>query len=351
MPGLSFHGPLPALTPAQTSLAQRLRRHVGTIASSEHNTATPASLEKAALYIEAALTEAGYAVRRQQYRAAGHGVRNLEATLSNVTAGRAPARVLVVGAHYDSAPGSPGANDNASGVAGVIELARLLKANGARTRMTPGTEIRFVLLTNEEPPYFMGDGMGSMRHARELRERGQNVEAALILETIGWYSNARHSQRYPAALAGASASLPDTGDFIAVVGTLPYAGLVQQVLTAFRAAASFPSEGLAAPATVEGVTLSDHAAYIHYGYPALMITDTAYLRYPYYHTPRDTPDKVDYASMARVVDGLARALETMAQGPGPTSAAGGRDRGPQPGPPARPMASASRAPAARVTQP
>jgi Zn-dependent M28 family amino/carboxypeptidase len=154
----------------------------------------------------------------------------------------------------------------------------------------------------------MTEGMGSWRHARDLRERGQKVEAALILETIGYYSDKKNSQRYPPGLAR---FYPNAGNFIAFVGTLESAALVRQALAAFRASATFPAEGLAAPAFVEGVTLSDHSSYKRFGYPALMITDTAFLRYPYYHTAQDTPDKLDYTSMARVVAGLAKAIEAM----------------------------------------
>jgi Zn-dependent M28 family amino/carboxypeptidase len=153
--------------------------------------------------------------------------------------------------------------------------------------------------------------MGSMQHARELRRQGQNVEGALILETVGWYSQQKGSQHLPPGLAG---RYPDTGNFIAFVGTRESSELVRQALAAFRSGSDFPAEGLAAPSYVEGVTLSDHASYNRYGYPALMITDTAFLRYPYYHTAQDTEDKLDYDSMARVVDGLARTIAALAGG-------------------------------------
>lgn len=305
MPKSPAGGTLPALTALQSELAQRLRRHVEAIASSEHNTSTPAALENAARYIEATLAAEGYRVRRQQYNYGGHTVRNLEVTISNAVAGQAP-RILIVGAHYDSAPGAPGANDNGSGTAAVLELARLLKA----MRPAPGTELRFVLFTNEEPPWFMSEGMGSWRHAQELHERGAAVEAALILETIGYYSSDKNSQQYPPGLAK---FYPDTGNFLAFVGITESSALVRRTLAAFRATGAFPAEGLAAPGAVQGVTLSDHTSYNAFGYPALMITDTAFLRYPHYHSAQDTPDKVDYASVARIVTGLAQVIETMAQ--------------------------------------
>ena len=300
----AFMAPASAGAAPQADLAARLAGHVRAIASSEHNTGTPAELEKAALYIEATLAAQGYKVRRDEYTYAGHKVRNLEVAISNIGAGKQPERIYIVGAHYDSAPGTPGANDNGSGTAAVLELARMLK--GAVP--APGNELRFVLFVNEEPPYFGGPGMGSRHHARALKAQGLNVEAALILETIGYYSNAKNSQRYP---PGMSAFYPDQGNFIAFVGTLGSMGLVRKTVSAFRDASAFPAQALAAPASVQGVTWSDHTSYNLEGYDAVMITDTAPMRYPYYHTAADTPDKLDYASMASVVEGMSKVTESM----------------------------------------
>jgi len=293
-----------AATPAP-ALAERLRGHVVAIASREHNTRTPAELEKAAAYIETALVQAGYRPSRQEYAAGGQKVRNIEVSVSNVAAGKRPDRIFIVGAHYDSAQGAPGANDNGSGTAAVLELARLLKT----MRPSVGTEVRFVLFVNEEPPYFMGEEMGSMVHAAEMKRQGQNVKAALVLETMGYYTDKPNTQRLPPGLEG---RYPGTGNFIAFVGTLESSSLVREALAAFRASTDFPAHGLAAPAHTTGVTLSDHASYNRHGYPALMITDTAFMRYPYYHTAEDTPDKLDYEGMARVVDGLAKTIVALA---------------------------------------
>jgi Zn-dependent M28 family amino/carboxypeptidase len=305
----------PGAAAPEIPLEARLRSHVTAIASSEHNTANPAKLEEAARYIESALKNEGYAVRRQEYQAGGphssHLVRNIEVSVANLAPGARPARIFIVGAHYDSAPGAPGANDNGSGTAAVLELARLLKD----MRPSQGTEVKFVFFVNEEPPWLSGElrgeEMGSMQHARQLHEDGQHVEGALVLETIGWYSQQRHSQKLPPGLEG---RYPDTGNFIAFVGTVQSSRLVQDALSAFRAASDFPAHGLAAPAYVQGVTLSDHSSYNRFGYPAIMITDTAFMRYPYYHTAEDTPDKLDYESTARVVKGLARTITALAAG-------------------------------------
>ncbi|MGJ7913875.1 M28 family peptidase [Massilia sp. LXY-6] len=297
----------PGAAAPELPLAARLRAHVTAIASSEHNTTTPAELDQAARYIEDVLKAEGYPIRRQEYRAGGQMVRNIEVSVSNVAPHTKPARIFIVGAHYDSAPGAPGANDNGSGTAAVLELSRLLKD----MRPSQGTEVKFVFFVNEEPPWFKGEEMGSLQHARQLHEEGQNVEGALVLETIGWYTQQRHSQQLP---PGMQKRFPDTGNFIAFVGTIASSRLVQDALSAFRAASDFPAHGLAAPAYVQGVTLSDHSSYNRFGYPAIMITDTAFMRYPYYHTAEDTPDKLDYDSTARVVQGLARTIVALAAG-------------------------------------
>lgn len=287
------------------SLSARLRAHVEAIAAQEHNTATPRALEQSARHIENALNGFGYALKRQEYEAGGQKVRNIEVSIDNVAKGAKPDRIFIIGAHYDSAPGAPGANDNGSGTAAVLELARMLKT----MQPSRGTEVKFVFFVNEEPPWFMSEQMGSMQHAAEMKRLGHQVAGALILETIGWYSNAAGSQRLPPGLED---RYPSTGNFIAFVGTLESSNLVGQALAAFKAHSDFPAHGLAAPAHVMGVTLSDHSSYNRHGYPALMITDTAFLRYPYYHTAQDTPDKLDYESMARVVTGLARTINALA---------------------------------------
>ena len=290
---------------AAPDLAERMRQHVQAVASEEHNTRRPAQLERAAVYIETTLEKAGYTPARQEYEAGGQKVRNIEVAVANVAKGKRPERIFIVGAHYDSAQGAPGANDNGSGTAAVLELARLLKT----VQPASGTEVRFVFFVNEEPPFFLSEEMGSMQHAAEMKRQGQKVEGALVLETMGYYSDKPGSQQLPPGLEG---QYPDTGNFIAFVGTIESSALVRQALAAFQGASDFPAQGLAAPAHTMGVTLSDHSSYDRHGYPALMITDTAFMRYPYYHTAQDTPDKLDYESMARVVEGLAKTIGPLA---------------------------------------
>jgi hypothetical protein len=303
MPGQSHRGPLPQLSAAERELAERLQRHVSRIASREHNTAHPRQLEEAARYIEAELKRYGHTVHRQEFEVDGVRVRNLEVRLSR---GPGAAReTIVVGAHYDSAPGAPGANDNGTGVAAVLELARTLTGGN----VAPGRELRLVLFVNEEPPWFKSDWMGSLVHARQLRQAGAKVSAMLSLETLGYYADRPGSQHYPAPL---DKRYPDTGNFIGFVGDFGSRDLVRRCIGVFRAHAAFPSEGLAAPAALPGVDWSDHWAYRQQGYPAIMVTDTAPYRYPYYHSAEDTPDKPDYGKLAQVVSGIQQVVLELA---------------------------------------
>jgi Zn-dependent M28 family amino/carboxypeptidase len=273
MPGKSYAGPLPPLNGEHRALSLRLRLHVAALAANERNT----DLETPARYIEHALRD----FSTQQFRSGGRMVRNIEAGSGEV----------LVGAHYDTVPGSPGADDNASGVAVLLELARLVPSG-----------VRFVAFANEEAPYFLGPEMGSFVYARE---RAAKLRAMFSLEMLGYYSDAPGSQAYPAPLG---MFYPDRADFIAFVGDLGARALLRKAIGIFREKARFPSEGLAAPSFIPGVAWSDHWSFRKHGFPAIMITDTAFYRYPHYHRASDTPDKLDYERMARVTLGLAEML-------------------------------------------
>jgi hypothetical protein len=295
VPGRSHGGALPPLTPDQEQLAARLQDHVRAIASRPHNVGHPQELEQAALYLERALAGMGYEVRRQPFRADGQEVRNIEVVIE--PAATAEARTLVIGAHYDSYLHAPGANDNGTGTAGVIELARLL----ADLRGRASLRIWLVLFVNEEPPYFKTELMGSLVYARRLKRSGEPVMGMLSLETLGFYSDEAGSQRYPPPLG---LLYPTTGNFVAFVGLISSRPFVRQAVASFRAHALFPSVGGTAPGLIPGIDWSDHWSFEQVGIPAVMITDTALFRYPHYHTPADSPDKVDYGRLARVVSGL-----------------------------------------------
>ena len=305
MPSDSFRGPLPPLTEEQRALEQELQSHVQQLAGriGERNVFRPRQLAAAAEHIRTTLAISGYEVRRQQYQVAGQLCENLEAEVRGTDR---PDDILLIGAHYDSVQGSPGANDNASGVAAMLALARTF----ANTR--PSRTLRFVAFTNEEPPHFQSRHMGSRLYAQRCRAEGERIFLMLSLETIGYYSDEPGSQGYPFPF---SFFYPSTANFIAFVSNMENAPWVTQLLTAFRRHAQFPSEGGALWEWIPGVAWSDHWSFWKEGYPAVMVTDTAPNRYPHYHTAADTPDKVDCARMARVVSGLHQVIVELANSP------------------------------------
>jgi hypothetical protein len=302
VPGRSHVGPLPPATSDGLDAAVRLRRHVVATASVPHNIKNYEALERAAKYIEATLEGLGYSVSRQNFTVAGHTVRNIEVERE---AQMADAPTLVVGAHYDSFENAPGANDNGSGVAAILELARLLKEwQPQRTRL------RLVLFVNEEPPYYRTPDMGSWRYAKTLSERGEKVHGMISLETLGAFSDTPGSQRYPPPFG---LIFPTTAEFVAFVGLPGSRNFLHEVVASFRRHADFPSIGGVAPdVLVPGIGWSDHWAFRSFGYPAIMVTDTALFRYQHYHLPSDTPDKVDYERLARITKGLERVVREVA---------------------------------------
>jgi hypothetical protein len=302
MPLRSYAGTSPPLSAVQLELAGHLSEDVKYLSATigERNVHRLGSLQATTDYLRSALSGEGYAVAEQSYAVEGHTVSNLESILPGSDAAEGS---IVVGAHYDSVPGTVGANDNASGVAATLELARLLQ--GSHPRRT----IRFVFFVNEEPPYFQTSAMGSLVYAMRLRRNAVSVSAMISLETIGFYSDARNSQKYPMLL---SLFYPSRGNFIGFVGNPESRELLRRSIRKFRESAKFPSEGIAAPEDWPGVGWSDHWSFWQGHYPAIMITDTAIFRYPDYHTPLDTLDKVDFEKMARVVDGVRAVVVSIA---------------------------------------
>jgi hypothetical protein len=306
MPGERHRGPLQPLGIGDRALLENLKAHVVAVASEEHNVAHPEALERSARYIEATLSSLGYTVSRQEFETQGVKVRNLEVRRTGPGAGKAP--LIVIGAHYDSAQGAVGANDNGSGVAALIELARLLKSVQSGERL----EVRLVFYVNEELPWFGTEKMGSLVHASGLAREGREVAAMLSLETIGWYSDSAGSQYYPFPF---NLLYPSTGDFIGFVANPRSRNLVRRVIGSFRRHAAFPSEGAVGLESIAGISWSDQWAYWKFGWPAVMVTDTAPFRYPHYHTLRDTPDKLDYDRLARVMRGLEGVVRDLAGAP------------------------------------
>jgi hypothetical protein len=304
MPGRSHSGPLPPLSAEEADLRDRLEGHVRALAGriGERNVFQPAHLAAAAHYLEDQLVGYGHAVTREGFRTGELVVRNLVVERRGSTQA---AEIVVVGAHYDSVMGSPGANDNATGTAALLEIARTL------VHQQPARTVRCVFFVNEEPPFYLTGEMGSLVHARGVRQRGENLVAMLSIETVGYYTDAKGSQRYPFPFA---LFYPSTGDFIGFVGNLASRRMVRRVVAAFRRHAAFPSEGVAAPGWIPGIGWSDHWSFWQQGYPAVMVTDTALFRYGPYHTSEDTPDKVTYDRLAGVVAGLRRVVTDLAAG-------------------------------------
>lgn len=254
-------------------------------------------LEEAAVYIERLFIGLGYEVESQRYRHLDQSFRNLIATKPGT---RTP-QVVIVGAHYDSCF-NPGADDNASGVAALLELARLAREEPS------GRTVKFIAFTNEEPPLFQTEQMGSRVYARAARARGEEIQAALILEMLGYYDDRRGSQQYPPLFG---LFYPSRANFISVVGDFRSGRLCRQVVRAFKRASAFPIESVSTFQSIPGVAWSDHWSFWQEGYPAVMISDTAFLRNPHYHQASDTWETLDYERMAAVVMGLAGVLQEL----------------------------------------
>lgn len=294
MPGTSWSGPLPPLSEEERAVAESLKRDVEALAGriGNRNTHAYPKLMEAVDHIETRMKEAGLTPARQSFDLKVGVCHNIEAEIRGA---RHPEEIVIVGAHYDSVFGGPGANDNATGVAAMLTLA------AAFSRPAPDRTLRFVAFVNEETPYFMTDQMGSRVYARRCRERGEKITAMLSLETMGCFSDRDGTQDYPFPVG---LFYPSRGNFIAFVGNLGSRSLVRGSIATFRRHAQFPSEGAALPGGMPGVGWSDHSSFWNEGYPGIMVTDTAPFRYAHYHTANDTPDKVDFERCARVVVGL-----------------------------------------------
>ncbi len=302
MPGDSY-GELGSLTDKEKALAVSLKQHVEMLAGTigERNLAHYDKLEAAAKYIEQCLEKEGFTTKSQVFEVAGKACRNIEIEFAGT---KKKDEILVVGAHYDSAPGTPGADDNGSGVAALLELARLLK--GRQYERT----VRLVAFPNEEPPYFRKVEMGSYQWAKAAHERKDNIVGMLALETMGSYSDEPGSQTYP--IRGGSLFYPKRGNFIAFVSNQSASVFNRECVGTFRRLVDFPSQGFALPDFVIGVNYSDDWSFNKFGYNATMVTDTAPFRTKTYHQPTDLPDTLNYESMAQVVAGLSQVIGDIA---------------------------------------
>jgi len=299
MPGknVSKAGPL---SPDEVVLRDELRANVHKLAGEigERNMWHYPQLNAAADFIEDSFSRAGLRTRRDSYEMGGQPCHNIEAEIP----GNSP-EIIVIGAHYDSVFGSPGANDNGTGAAATLALARRLAS------AKPKHTLRFVAFVNEEPPYFLSGEMGSLVYARRCKERGDKISAMISLETIGYFSDAPDSQTYPSP--GLGVFYPKVGNFIGFVSNVKSRALLRRVVTLFRRNAKIPSEGASLPAFIPGVSWSDQWSFWQHGYSAIMVTDTAPFRYPYYHSSNDTPDKLDYDRFTLVVSGIGKVIENL----------------------------------------
>jgi len=289
-----------SLSPDEVTLREELRADVQKLAGEigERNMWRYPQLNAATDFIEASFSRAGLHPRRESYELRGQACQNIEVEIPG-----ARPEILLIGAHYDSVFGSPGANDNGSGVAATLALAR--RFAGRKTQHT----LRFVAFVNEEPPYFLSGEMGSLVYAGRCKARGDKISAMISLETIGYFSDAPNSQAYPSRALGAF--YPKVGNFIGFVSNVHSRTLLRRAIALFREHAKVPSEGAALPWFIPGVSWSDQWSFWKNGYPGIMVTDTAPFRYPYYHSANDTPDKLDYDRFALVVSGMEKVIEGL----------------------------------------
>ena len=278
--------------------AGQLQADVAHLAGASRVYSDRPGLDAVAAWIHGRFEACGARVQDQVYGVQGRAYRNVIADF-----GPATGPLIVVGAHYDTCGARPGADDNASGVAGLLALAKLLQAH------PPREPVELVAYTLEEPPFFRSADMGSVRHARALKASGRGVRGVLVLEMLGTYTDAPDSQDYP--LPGLSLIYGSRGDYLAVVGEVGGALFTRRVKAALRGACALPIQSINAPSAIPGIDFSDHRSYWAEGLPAVMLTDTAFLRNPRYHTEADTPDHLDYRRMAEAVRGAYGAVEAL----------------------------------------
>ncbi len=279
--------------------AANLEAHVVRIATdlSPRSSTHLTNLNACADYIEQQFAATGHPVERQWYTPIDDRYCNISCHFGPTNGPR-----IVVGAHYDACDTTPGADDNASGVAGLLELARLL------AETPPSHHIELVAYSLEEPPFFRSSYMGSAQHARRIIERGEPIAYMVAIEMIGYFTDAPNSQRYPAPML--HLMYPPTGNFLALVGRLGERSLISQLKAAMVTGSPLPIHSICAPSQLPGIDFSDHASYWEADIPAVMVTDTAFYRNPHYHQPTDTPDTLDYVRMAQAVDAIHAMIST-----------------------------------------
>lgn len=288
--------------PMSGEIIQNLKEIVETLSGSigTRSYAELDKLDRASGYIEEQFRKGGCNPVRQSYTVDGRTYRNI---YSEIKGTGEPDEILVVGAHYDTVVGTPGADDNASGIAGMLELSRLTAENPVRHT------VYYAAFTLEEPPYFRSKHMGSFVFAESLYKRNRNVKGMISLEMIGYFSDKKSSQYYP--LPVFRWFYPTTGNYIAFVGNLHSKSFTNRFVKIFREVSTVPCESLSTISLVPGVDFSDHLSFWRFDYPAFMITDTAFYRNPDYHSPGDTAEKLNYEKMSELVSGLYETLKKL----------------------------------------
>lgn len=278
-----------------------LSEHIG-----ERNMRRPSRMAETAGWIEGRMQRAGYSVNRQTYRIQEGAFQGSIAdnVIAELKGEDNPEQIIIIGAHYDTVPGSPGANDNSSAVAVLLMLAKWF-----RNYPQPKT-IRFVYFANEEPPFFKTKDMGSYAYARQAREEDEIIEAMIAMDGLGYFSDREGSQQFP--LPGLGMFYPNTANFIAFASRVADRSLMNKSLDTFRKSTELKAEGLALPGITPGVSWSDHWSFWQFDYPAFMITDTLPFRDPDYHSPADTAERLDYLRMAMIVEGLKHVIIRLA---------------------------------------
>ncbi len=298
--GWRFWGGNLSLSSKGTPLSVELKKHVLVLSEDigDRSTYNYKNLLKAQDYIAGKLESYGYKIEFQNYTVEGKDFKNIIAVK---TGSESPGQVVLVGAHYDTCF-NPGADDNASGVSVMLALAKYF--TGKDTKKT----LKFVAFVNEEPPFFRTDFTGSSVYVKSAKSNNENIEGALILEMVGYFTDGLFSQKYPPLLGP---FLPNRGNFIAVIGNFPSFNLVWKMRSFFKGYAAFPVEAMLFPSWVPGVNYSDNYEFWRNGYPAVMLTDTAFYRNPNYHTDKDVHGTLNYDRMADFVLGLGSFLNQL----------------------------------------
>lgn len=287
-------------------IESNLRKHVDRLAGliGPRHLKRPKTIDAAIGYIEGQWGEMESSVEREAYDAIGDKATNL---IVERQGSRRPYEIVLLGAHYDTVSTTPGADDNASAVAVLLEVSRLLREFvGQRTA-------RYVAFACEEPPYFNMGVMGSQYHARESRLRGDKIVGMLCLEMVGYYDTSEGSQSIPPGIPKLLRRFfPKRGDFLAAVGNMSSWKLCWNFRRGFkRGTRQMPLFSICLPEKIGEIRLSDNSSFWDQHYPALMLTDTSYLRNPHYHQPTDTPETLDYERMTQVTLGVSEAMKQL----------------------------------------